>query len=75
MQELVYVLDFLKKVYQNDQETINSEFMKFFIKHIDVLKYAEQYLIIDSFDAGTAIPFFLQFDGRQYFLEKFTDHE
>lgn len=75
MQELIYVLEFFNKVYKDDQETINAEFTKFFIKHVDVLKYTEKYLIIDSFDAGTDIPIFLHYDGKQYFLENFTNHE
>jgi hypothetical protein len=75
MQELIYVLDFFQKVYQDDQEAINSEFTKFFIKFQKALLSGEQYLIIHSFDAGTDIPFFSRFDGRQYFLQNFTDHE
>jgi hypothetical protein len=75
IEELVYVLDFLKKVYQDDQETINSEFLKFFIKHLEALKYAEKYLIIDSFDAGTDVNFFWkEIDGAKYFLLNFN-HE
>jgi hypothetical protein len=71
MQELIYVLDFFEKLYQDDQETINTEFTKFFIKFKDHLKNQENYLIINSFDNGTDIPFFSRFDGRQYFLENF----
>jgi hypothetical protein len=74
IQELIFVLDFFTKVYKEDQDSINSEFTKWFIKHLEVLKYSEKYLIIDSFDAGFDIPFCLQFDGKQYFLENFN-HE
>ena len=66
-----HVLDFFEKLYQDDQETINTEFTKFFIKFKDHLKNQENYLIIHSFDNGTDIPFFSRFDGRQYFLENF----
>jgi hypothetical protein len=75
IQELIFVLDFFNKVYLEDQETINSEFTKFFIKHQEVLKYSEKYLIIDSFDAGCDIPFFLDYKGREYFIDNFKDHE
>jgi hypothetical protein len=75
IQELIFVLDFFNKVYKEDQDTINSEFTKFFIKFQKALLSGEQYLIIHSFDAGTDIPFFSRFDGRQYFLQNFTDHE
>jgi hypothetical protein len=76
IQELIFVLDFFNKVYKEDQDTINSEFTKFFIKHQEVLKYSEKYLIIDSFDAGLDIPpfYFLKYDGKKYFLENFN-HE
>jgi hypothetical protein len=73
IQELIYVLDFFQKLYQDDQETINREFTKFFIKFKDHLKNQENFLIITSFDDGTDIPFFSRYDGRQYFKENFNN--
>jgi hypothetical protein len=72
IQELIYVLEFFNQLYKNYQELIGQEFYKYFEKRKEIFEYQEKYLIIDSFDAGCDIPFFLDYNGKEYFLKNYN---
>jgi hypothetical protein len=75
IQELEYVLDFFNKVYKEDQETIASEFLKYFIKTKQALEYAEKQNIIDSYDAGTCGSIYKAYHGLTYYYDNFVNNE
>ena len=75
IQELIYVLEFFNQLYKNDQELVGQELYKYFQKRKEIFEYQEKYLIIDSFNAGYNRCSFFEYNGLDYFLDNFENHE